>query len=267
MWNDPIVEEVRRVRDAHATLRAFNRHDLDTIRRSGARGRGEGRSPMRSPVCATVLAALIALFSFATLAADKAREPVREDASVGRHHPVPGCRRWDRGTRLPRLGGVGVDHQRGLIDRLEVAGGNGLQLVEQRVVPAVLGGAAEVPVRPVVGDDESVVLHGAKHDLRRGAEMGDVDVAAHPEPRPHWREGGVACRARLVPRRPQVAAIGSRGGDPDGVIDGAGGDLVGTQQAGKDGKPASAEVHVSGRSALERRSKTAPEPAVDPLDE
>ena len=60
----------------------------------------------------------------------------------------------------------GSTMQAGFVDRLERRGGDRLQLVEQGVRPALVAGSLEVPVGAVVGEDQPVVLHGLRIDLR-----------------------------------------------------------------------------------------------------
>src|ERR1700737_2134658 len=49
------------------------------------------------------------------------------------------------------------------LNRLELVAGNGFQLVELIVVPARVGGPADVPAAAVVGDDHAVLLERGEY--------------------------------------------------------------------------------------------------------
>src|SRR5438552_13622281 len=121
--------------------------------------------------------------------------------------------------------GVGADHQAGLVDRLEGAGGDLLEQRDQAIRPLRVGAALEEPVAPVVGQDEPVVLHLDQDGLGvravprgTGAEPGDAEARLEPEPGTHRRQRRVRARARLVPGRPQVGRPRGLPGEPDRVV-------------------------------------------------
>ena len=169
-----------------------------------------------------------------------------EDPAVGGRHPIPAPR--GTGHRLAGLPRVGTHHERRLVDRLEGAGRHLLQLVHQCLGPTRVGGAPEVPVGSVVGQDQPVVLHGPEHHLGLGREGADVEVGLESESGTHGREVGVAGASGLVPGGPQVGGVGGLGGHPDGVGDGARQDLVVAHQAGQDGESGGVSRGPSGRS-------------------
>src|SRR5690349_23823652 len=72
------------------------------------------------------------------------------------------------------LAGVGVYHQAGFVYRFEVGAGEGVHCMEQLVVPALVGGAAYVPGRAVVGYEHAVVFHGLEDDADLWVVTGDV---------------------------------------------------------------------------------------------
>src|SRR6202044_1701102 len=147
------------------------------------------------------------------------------------------------------LARVAVDHEAGLVDRLEVLGRDVLEQRHQVIGPLREGGAAEVPVAAVVGQDQAVVLHfdqdglgvGAVR-LRRSTEAGHVEARLEAEAGAHRRPAGDAAGARLVPGRPDIGGRGGLGGEPDRVRDRRAGadrllDLRVVQQPGQDRQP------------------------------
>ena len=173
----------------------------------------------------------------------------REHPAVGGHRPVAHTgRAGHRSPALPGLSRVGIDHQRRLVHRLEGARRHLLQLVDQRQGPPGVRGAPEVPIRPVVGHDQPVVLHGPQDHLGLWGVGGDVEAGLEPEPGPHGWKVGVAGAAGLVPGRPEERRIGGLGRDADGVGDRAGQHFVVAQQSGKYGQSGGVGRGPAGRS-------------------
>src|SRR5438067_2066398 len=94
---------------------------------------------------------------------------------------------------------VGRDHKGRRVDRFEGGGRNPLQLRDQPVGPALVGGALEEPGGSIVGKDEAVALHRVEHRLGVAPER-RVDYVGRPEPeaRAHRRVGWIVDRAGLV---------------------------------------------------------------------
>ena len=137
----------------------------------------------------------------------------------------------------------------------------------QRVVrPVRVGRAADVPVRPVVGEDHPVRLQRLEHDARLPREAGDVDARLQPDAQAHRRQRRVVRRRRVVPCWIDVRASRSLGREPERVVDDAARDLVVAREPGEDRQAGRvgrrpARPGAAGSSA---GSRSRPEPAFQP---
>jgi hypothetical protein len=94
----------------------------------------------------------------------------------------------------------------------------------------------EVPVRTVVGEHQAVALHRAQDRPRPRAEPVEGEGRLEPKARAHRRTRRVV-DAGLVASRPDVRVRRARDGEPDGVRDAAGLDLVPADEPGQDREP------------------------------
>ena len=213
-------------------------------RRTGRRRRRRSRRrrPPASSRRRRGLAAIPTMGRVEVGAAHRAEERLGRTRTRRRRWPPSGSRTpGEQGTRSTGLAGlsrVGIDHQRRLVHRLEGAGRHLLELVDQRERPPGVGGAPEVPVGSVVGQDQPVVLHGPQDHLGLGRVARDVEAGLEPEPGPHGRQVGgcstlpASCRAG---QRNDVSVAWAV--IADGVGDRARQHLVVAQQSGQDGQP------------------------------
>src|SRR3989442_1063426 len=106
---------------------------------------------------------------------------------------------------------------------------------DELVAPARVRAPLVEPVRAVVREDQAVALHRHEHDLRLRAEAREREVRLEAEARAHRRKRRIARRAGLVPRGPDVGAVGPLRGEADRVVDEAARDLVVAEDARPDG--------------------------------
>src|SRR4051812_28702937 len=74
-----------------------------------------------------------------------------------------------------------------LIDRDERTSGDLLQLVDEAVRPPGIDRALEVPVAPVISDDQPVALHRTDHHTGIGTEAARVEPGLQAESGAHRR--------------------------------------------------------------------------------
>src|SRR4029450_4186326 len=98
--------------------------------------------------------------------------------AASRRRKDPGSSRTSSGSSPPELrgrasgpvregGGASGDATRVLVDGDEGARGDALELIHEPEGPPGIDGPLEVPIAPVVGDDEPVVVHRLQGDARR----------------------------------------------------------------------------------------------------
>src|SRR6202158_5288679 len=92
-----------------------------------------------------------------------------------------------RGRGWARLAGVGIDHQRGLVDCLDMAAMQKPELMQLVVVPARVGRAAQEPAAAVVRQKHAVFLERAQNDFYVRSEARDVDTGFEAEALAHGR--------------------------------------------------------------------------------
>src|SRR5207237_1574449 len=106
---------------------------------------------------------------------------------------------------------------RTLVDGGERARRDPLQLIHEAIGPARVDGTLEVPIAPVVRDDQSVPLHRAEDHPHARAEPTDRERSAEPEPRPHRRTPTIPPPGGMS-SRPEVAVVSASDGHPDRMI-------------------------------------------------
>jgi hypothetical protein len=160
--------------------------------------------------------------------------PGKSDGRAGRNGSGAGRELRDRGRVAG--GDVGAGVERGHLDDVEIGSLNVAEIVEVGIVPAIIGSAAEVHGRAIVGEDEAVFLEGVENDLIGGRETGDVERRFEAEAHAHgWsvlvgRVGGPVRGGRNESRG---CALNR---EANSVLDGAGGDFVVANEAGEDGE-------------------------------
>jgi hypothetical protein len=79
--------------------------------------------------------------------------------------------------RLPQAPGfmTSLRYDRAHLHDLEIRAFDCAERMQLAIVPSRIGRAAYVPVRAVVGDDHSILLHRAENYLHRRRESLDVD--------------------------------------------------------------------------------------------
>jgi hypothetical protein len=122
------------------------------------------------------------------------------------------------------------------VDRDERARGDPFQLVDEPVGPSRIHGPLEIPVAPVIRDDQTVPLHRAEHHPGIPAEARDVERSAQAEPSPHGGASAVT-RPGPVAGGPDVGVMRAAGRHPDRVVDEARVHLVVPEQPGEDREP------------------------------
>jgi len=95
------------------------------------------------------------------------------DGRTGRHRGGAADELSDR--RCAANGDVGAGVERGHLDDFEIGGENVSEIVEVGIVPTIIGGAAEVHGRAVVGKDQAVFFQGNEDDLIGGRKTGNVE--------------------------------------------------------------------------------------------
>ena len=136
---------------------------------------------------------------------------------------------------------------------------NDLRAFRARVPPVVLG-AGDEPGRAVVRDDSAVLL---ERPATTRAAPGSADMstdALSRNQRPSAAAPGRWPTTRMA-GRPHVLLLGARRGHPDGVVDRPRPPRRTGRARDTDSPAASADVQPAGRSALDRRSNIAPDPA------
>lgn len=123
------------------------------------------------------------------------------------------------------------------MEDVEVGCGYAVEKVEIVVVPAAVGSAGDVDGGTIVGEDEAVGFHGGEDDLVSGGITRGVEAGFEAKARAHGRSGGVGARAGVMRGGRNETGAGVGKSEANGVIDGAGGNFVVTNEAGKNGKP------------------------------
>src|SRR6185369_11717447 len=117
--------------------------------------------------------------------------------------------------------------------RLEIGAVDQAQFVKVVVIPARIGRAGNVPRGSIVGQHHAVFLKRSQDHLVRRREARDVETGAQAEARAHRRVLRAGQAGRIVASRPYEGSLRLRYREADGVANFSGGDLVVTQQPGK----------------------------------
>jgi hypothetical protein len=113
------------------------------------------------------------------------------------------------------------DRARSRVDGLEVASVHLLEVRNERVHhrrPRVVAIAAEIPIRPIVRENEPVLLQGDEDRLGRAGEGGRVEGRLEAQAQAHGRQRRVAL-ARRVCGRMNVGLLRACHREADGVKD------------------------------------------------
>ncbi len=122
------------------------------------------------------------------------------------------------------------------MEDVEVGCGYSVEQMEIVVVPAGVGSAGDVDGGAVVGEDEAIGFHSGEDDLVGGGIAKDVKAGFEAEARAHGRSGGVGAGGGVVRGRRNETGAGVGKSETNGVIDGAGSNLIVANQARKNGK-------------------------------
>ncbi len=133
-----------------------------------------------------------------------------------------------------RITGVGVEGRD--LDDFEVGGFDVAEVVEVVVIPTIVWRSAEVHGGAVIGHDEAIGFHGLEDDLVCGGVGGNVESGFEAQAHAHgWSVGGGGGASGMRSRRSE-GGTGILHGEAYGVTNGARGDFVIANQAGKNGE-------------------------------